>query len=103
MDTIKDNYNGQIIISQKKGKYLGQIINSNGVIENIIEQKMFGKLIKQLNAYDGFSKSSKIRIFKTYLISKINQISLTGNIDICWKSIRNIIFNKILNRCTLPL
>ena len=107
MDTIKDNYNGQIIISQKKGKYLGQIINSNGVTENIIEQKMFGKLIKQLNAYDGFSKSSKIRIFKTYLISKINHllplISLTGNIDICWKSIRNIIFNKILNRCTLPL
>ena len=54
LDTIKDNYSGQIIISKKIGKYLGQIINSNRVTENIIEQKMFGKLIKQLNAYDGF-------------------------------------------------
>ena len=106
-DIIKDNTNGQLIMPKKNAKYLGQIINSEGLTENIIENKIFGKLINVLQRYKGFAKTTKIRIFKTYLISKVNHllplISLTGNIEISWKCIRKIIFRNILNSSTLPL
>jgi len=75
--------------------------------DNIIEKKVFGELINTLETYKGFAKCSKIRIFKTYLISKINHllpiIVLTGNLETSWKCIRKIIFNNILNRNALPL
>ena len=61
-------------MSTKRGKYIGQLLNNCGLIERIIETKMFGKLINKLHIYNGFAKSTKIRIFKTYLISKINHI-----------------------------
>ena len=68
---------------------------------------MFGKLISKLRIYNGFTKSTKIRIFKTYLVSKINHllplIALSNNLDISWRCIRKIIFRDILNRQTLPL
>ena len=86
---------------------MGQIINSEGLTENIIENKIFGKLVNVLQRYKGFAKTTKIRIFKIYLISKVNHllplISLTGNIEISWKCIRKIIFRNILNSSTLPL
>ena len=106
-DIIKDNTNGQLIMPKKNAKYLGQIINSGGLTENIIENKIFRKLINVLQRFKGFAKTIKIRIFKTYLISKVNHllplISLTGNIEISWKCIRKIIFRNILNCSTLPL
>ena len=106
-DIIKDDQNGQIIIPKNKGKYLGQIINNKGLTENIIKAKIFGKLINHLNLYNGFTRATKIRIFKTYLISKVNHllplIALTGNLDISWKTIRKIIFRYILNGQTTPL
>ena len=91
----------------RKGKYLGQLINNQGLSENTIETKMFGKLINKLQIYNWFSKTTKIRIFKTYLISKINHllqlIALSNDLDSSWKCIRKIIFRNILNRQTLPL
>ena len=106
-DIIKDETSDGIIISKKVGKYLGQLINNNGITENTIEAKLFGKLINIFHTYKGFSKSSKIRLFKTYFISKINHllplISLTGNIEISWKTIRKMIFKEVLNKYTLPL
>ena len=106
-DVIKDEDNDKIIMSTKKGKYLGQLINNCGLSENTIETKMFGKLISKLRIYNGFTKSTKIRIFKTYLVSKINHllplIALSNNLDISWRCIRKIIFRDILNRQTLPL
>ena len=106
-DVIKDRDNDKIIMPTRKGKYLGQLINNQGLSENTIETKMFGKLINKLQTYNGFSKNTKIRIFKTYLISKINHllplIALSNNLDSSWKCIRKIIFRNILNRQTLPL
>ena len=59
---------------KKNAKYLGQIINSEGLTKNIIENKIFGKLINVLQRYKGFAKTTKIQIFKTYLISKVNHL-----------------------------
>ena len=73
-DIIKDEDNDKIIMATKKSKYLGQVINNCWLSENTIETKMFGKLINKLYIYNGFTKSTKIRIFKTYLISKINNL-----------------------------
>ena len=73
-DVIKDNINDKIIMPKKKGKYLGQLINNLGITENIIETKSFGKLINKLSLYNGFAKSSKIRIFKIFLISKVKHL-----------------------------
>ena len=85
-DIIKDENNGQMIMPKTKCKYLGQLINNKGFTENIIEKKIFGKFINKLNLYMGFTKVTKIRIFKTYLISKVNHllplIVLTGNIEV---------------------
>ena len=96
-----------MIIPKNKCKYLGQLINNNGLTENVIEIKIFGQLIGILNSYNGFTKTTKIRIFKTYLISKVNHllplISLSGNLEISWKTIRKIIFRNILNKQTTPL
>ena len=64
-DIIKDNINDNIIKAKKIGKYLRQLISNTGATENIIENKIFGKLINIFHIYKGFSKSSKIRIFKT--------------------------------------
>ena len=106
-DVIKDNTNDIIIMPKKKGKYLGQLINNMGVIENIIETKTFGKLINKISIFNGFAKSSKIRIFKIFLISKVNHllplIVLSGNLEASWKCIRKIIFKNILDKHTLPL
>ena len=92
---------------KKKGKYLGQLINNMGVTENIIETKTFGKLINKLSMFNGFAKSSKIRIFKIFLISKVNHllplIAFSENLDASWKCIRKIIFRNILDKHTLPL
>ena len=78
-----------------------------GVIENIIETKTFGKLINKISIFNGFAKSSKIRIFKIFLMSKVNHllplIALSGNLDASWKCIRKIIFKNILDKHTLPL
>ena len=78
-----------------------------GVSENKIETKIFGKLINKLSILNGFAKSSKIRIFKIFLISKGNHllplIALSGNLDASWKCIRKIIFRNILDKHTLPL
>ena len=96
---IKDGKNGQIIMSKTKCKYLGQLINNKGLTENIMGAKIFGKLINKLNICKGFTKATKIRIFKTYLISKVNHllplIALTGNIEVSWKTIRKIIFKHV--------
>ena len=78
-----------------------------GVIENIIETKTFGKLINKISIFNGFAKSSKIRIFKIFLMSKVNHllplIALSGNLEASWKCIRKIIFRNILDKHTLPL
>ena len=77
------------------------------IIENIFETKTFGKLINKLSIFNGFAKSAKIRIFKIFLISKVNHllplIVLSGNLEASWKCIRKIIFKNILDKHTLPL
>ena len=85
---ISDEDNDIIIMVTKKCNYLSQLINNCWLSENTIGTKMFGKFINKQHIYNNFSKSSKIKIFKTYLLSKINHLFL----------LRKIIFKDILNR-----
>ena len=57
-DVIKDRDNDQIIISTKKRKYLGQLINNQELSENTTETKIFGKPLINSKIYNGFSKKN---------------------------------------------
>ena len=88
-------------------KYLGQQINHKGISEQLIEDKIFGKIKKILFNNNYLTRFSRIRIFKCYMISKISHllplISLNGHLPDCWKCIRRIIFRNILRAQTSPL
>ena len=102
-DIIVDGETGTIISAKENVKYLGQKINYQGETEDIIENKLFGPLKSKYF----LSRLTRIRIFKTYMISKINHllplISLNGYLEQSWKCIRKIIFRDILKAQTTPL
>ena len=84
-DIIKDEDKDKIIMATKRDRYLGQLIHNRGLSGNTIETKIFGKIMSILWLYNRFDKTIKIRIFKTYLISKINHmiplIALSNNLN----------------------
>ena len=86
---------------------MGQQINNNGISEQIIEDKIFGKIKMILNNNNYLTRLSRIYIFKTYMITKVNHllplISLNGHLSDSWKCIRRIIFRNILKTQTSPL
>ena len=101
-----ENENETIIQSKKQAKYLGQIINENGIPTNNIKSINFGNIIELLSKCGELTKVAKIRIFQTYMRSKINHliplIILTGGTEDLWKTIRKFSFHKIIECSTLP-
>ena len=106
-DSITDDTTGTEIKVNETVKYLGQQINNNGISEQIIEDKIFGKIKMILNNNNFLTRLSRIHIFKTYMITKVNHllplISLNGHLSDSWKCIRRIIFRNILKTQTSPL
>ena len=106
-DKITDNEEGIDIESKLSVKYLGQKINSEGISEEIIDNKIFGKVTNKLNRLNYLTRLTRIRIFKTYMISKVNHllplIALNGHLTTCWKCILRIVFRDILHIQTSPL
>ena len=107
LDTIIDEDSGIEISMKETVKYLGQQINHKGISEQLIEDKIFGKIKKILFNNNYLTRFSRIRIFKCYMFSKISHllplISLKGHLSDCWKCIRRIIFRNILKAQTSPL
>ena len=105
-DTIKDNNQNIQIIAKDEAKYLGQIINSEGIPTSDINKIQFGRLMNIISKYGELTKIAKIRIFLIYMKSKINHliplIAITGGIEDLWKTIRKIVFNTLLEHSTLP-
>ena len=106
-DKIIDDQAGIDILPKSEVKYLGQNMNSEGLAEQIIEDRLFGNIKNKLNKYDFLTRLTRIRIFKAYMVSKVNHllplISLNGHLGVSWKCIRRIIFRKILKTQTSPL
>ena len=105
---IDHDENGEEIIIQSKrqAKYLGQIINENGIPTNNTQSINFGNVIGLLSKFGDLTKLAKIRIFQTFMRSKINHliplIILTGGTEELWKDIRKFIFHYIIECNTLP-
>ena len=95
-----------IIQSKKQAKYLGQIINENGIPTNNTQSINFGNVIGLLSKFGDLTKLAKIRIFQTFMRSKKNHlislIILTGGTEELWKDIRKFIFHYIIECNTLP-
>ena len=104
---IIDESTGISINSNNIVKYLGQKIDNMGVSADMIENKLFGNLKNKLNKLKFLTRYTRIRIFKTYMITKINYlfplICLNGHIEESWKCIRRIIFRDVLLMQTTPL
>ena len=73
-DSITDGNTGIGITVNDIVKYLGQQINSNGISEQIMEKKIFGKIKMIHNNNNFLTTLSKIHIFKTYMITKVNNL-----------------------------
>ena len=101
---IGNNGSETKITSVKQAKYLGQIINADGspVNSDINLNYLNGLLTK----FGTLSKTAKIRIFQTYVRSKINHLlpmlALAGNFEEVWKKLRKFIFNNLIEFNTLP-
>lgn len=56
--------------------------------------------------YKGLTRRAKIRLFQTYMRSKINHliplIAITGDVNQMWKMIRKTIFYDIMGEATIP-
>ena len=106
-DSITDGNTGIGITVNDIVKYLGQQVNSNGISEQIMEKKIFGKIKMIHNNNNFLTTLSKIHIFKTYMSTKVNNllplISLNWHLSDSWKCIRRIIFRNILKAQTSPL
>ena len=105
-DKINDDENNITIQSQNSAKYLGQIINHNGIPTTSINKVNFGKFLNIISKIGNLTRIAKIRLFHTYMKSKINHliplIAITGGIKELWKTIRNIIFTNLLEYSTMP-
>ena len=106
-DIIIDKRANKSIKTSPHTKYLGQKINAEGLTEQIIADKLFGKLKSKLYKIRFLTRLTRIRLFKTYMISKVNHllpiITLNGHLSESWKCIRRIIFRDILKTQTSPL
>jgi len=106
-DKIIDEDENIEIIVRNEVKYLGQKINAEGLTEQIIEDKLFGKMKSKLYKIRFLTRLTRIRLFKTYMITKVNHllpsITLNGHLSESWKCIRRIIFRDILKTQTSPL
>ena len=106
-DKIVDEDGNTEITIRKEVTYLGQKINTEGITEEIIEDKLFGKLKSKLYKIKFLTRLTRIRIFKTYMITRVNHllpiIALNGHLKESWKCIRRIIFRDILKTQTSPL
>ena len=81
-------------------------MDSNGTSKIVITRRFFGKIIIILSRNPELSRKAKIRLFKTYVESKVNHLiplmAVTEGIKQTWSTMRNIIFRKVLNKSTLP-
>ena len=93
-DYILDDETVITITTKQNAKYLGQKINNIVIAEQIIEEKVFGQVKSKLNKYHFLTRLSRIRLFKTYMTSKVNHflqlIALNRNLQKNWKCIRRI-------------
>ena len=108
-DSIKDtSENGEmkIINSVNQAKYLGQVINEEGVPINNVKSISFGYISSVIRKDGSLTKIAKIRIFQTYMRSRINHlipmIVLTDGVSQLWKTVRKFIFEHLLEYNTLP-
>ena len=85
-DKIIDEYAGINITAKNEVKYLGQKINPEEIEEQIIDDKLFGCVKNKLSKLSFLSPLTRIRIFKVYMISKINNllpiITLNGHLSL---------------------
>jgi len=71
---IVDEDAGIDITAKNEVKYLGQKINPEGIEEQIIDDKLFVCVKNKLSKLSFLSPLTRIRIFKVYMISKINNL-----------------------------
>ena len=71
-DTIIDEDSGIEISMKETVEYFGQQITHKGISEQLIEDKIFGKIKNILFNNIYLTRFSRIRIFKCYMISKIS-------------------------------
>ena len=64
----------EVITSIMKTKYLGQVINDQGIPNYVAKNIKFDYIAGVLKKNGSLTKISKIRIFQTYMRSKINQL-----------------------------
>ena len=105
-DIIYDKSKNVEIIAMDNARYLGQIINYEGLPTSNINTINFGPLINIIRKEGSLTRIAKIRIFHVFMKTKINHliplIAITGGIKELWKSIREIIFRDLLEYSTLP-
>ena len=105
-DSIIDTENNIKIKSQSSAKYLGQIINQNGIPTTGINKVNFGRFLNIISRTGNLTRMAKIRLFHIFMKSKINHliplIAITGGIKDLWKSIRKIIFTNLQEYSTMP-
>ena len=93
-DKIIDEITNTTIYTSKTTKYLGQIIDNNGITTNIIKTYDYGSISSLIkNKVCHVTLKAKIKLFKTYIKTKfthlIPMIPLSGNLEQTWKNIRN--------------
>ena len=105
-DIIYDKSKNVEIIAMDNARYLGQIINYEGLPTSNINTINFGPLINIIRKEVSLTRIAKIRIFHVFMKTKINHliplIAITGGIKELWKSIREIIFRDLLEYSILP-
>ena len=73
-DVIKDremNKESKMIIAKKQAKYLGQMINEEGIPTQDTKNISFGYIASIIRRDGSLTKIAKIRIFQTYMRSQI--------------------------------
>lgn len=101
---IKD----RVLGSNQSAKYVGQIIDANGLSQVILKEESFGKFYNLLNSIDDISLLARLRLFNVYCKSKINRLlpliamGSEDNIRCAWKLLRKVVFRNVLRKKTLP-
>ncbi|MBI2271685.1 MAG: hypothetical protein HYU69_15185 [Bacteroidetes bacterium] len=106
LDEVINTKDDLPITCKTETKYLGQVIDSQGNPTVALRENAFGTILDFISKNRDLARLARIRIFSIYCKSKISHmlpiIALAGNIKDAWKTIRKIIFSRILQRDTTP-
>ena len=106
-DYIMHTLTNYHIIAKKEAKYLGSFIDVSGTPSTTLTEASFGQIIQSFTSLKNISIGAKIRLFHTYVMSKIAHLlplyALSEKLATIWTTIRKVIFKYALGRMTTPL